>query len=66
EDPENYPFPTISGKIEIYCEHIAEKNIPLMPAIPKYFSHEEHYDSPLTKKYPILASYRACKATSTP
>jgi len=53
EDPENYPFPTISGKIEIYCEHIAEKNIPLMPAIPKYFSHEEHYDSPLTKKYPL-------------
>jgi anaerobic dimethyl sulfoxide reductase subunit A len=53
EDPENYPFPTISGKIEIYCEHIAEKNIPLMPAIPKYFSHEEHYDSLLTKKYPL-------------
>ena len=53
EDPENYPFPTISGKIEIYCEHIAEKNNPLIPAIPKYFSHEEHYDSPLAKKYPL-------------
>ncbi len=53
EDPENKPFPTLSGKIEIYCEHIAEKNIPLMPPIPKYFSHDEHYDSPKANKYPL-------------
>jgi anaerobic dimethyl sulfoxide reductase subunit A len=53
ESPESYPFPTLSGKIEIYCEHIAEKNNPLMPAIPKYLSHDEHYDSPLAKKYPL-------------
>ena len=53
EDPENNPFPTLSGKIEIYCEHIAEKNEPLMPAIPKYLSHNEHYDSPLAEKYPL-------------
>ncbi|MFX0043682.1 MAG: molybdopterin-dependent oxidoreductase [Candidatus Hodarchaeota archaeon] len=53
EDPENNPFPTLSGKIEIYCDHIAEKNIPLMPPIPKYFSHDEHYDSPKAKKYPL-------------
>ncbi len=53
EDPENYPFPTLSGKIEIYCEHIAEKNNPLMPPIPTYLSHEEHYDSPKAKKYPL-------------
>ena len=53
EDPENNPFPTLSGKIEIFCEHIAEKNNPLMPPIPKYMSHEEHYDSPKAKKYPL-------------
>ncbi|KKN34318.1 hypothetical protein LCGC14_0794800 [marine sediment metagenome] len=53
EEPENNPFPTLSGKIEIYCEHMEEKNNPLMPAIPKYFSHNEHYDSPLAKKYPL-------------
>ena len=53
KDPENFPFPTISGKIEIYCEHIAEKNNPLMPAIPKYLSHDEHYDSPLAEKYTL-------------
>ena len=52
-DPENNPFPTLSGKIEIYCKHIAEKNNPIMPPIPKYFSHEEHYDSPKAKKYPL-------------
>jgi anaerobic dimethyl sulfoxide reductase subunit A len=53
EDFENHPFPTLSGKIEIYCEHIAEKNNPLMPSIPKYMSHDEHYDSPKAKKYPL-------------
>ena len=53
EDPENNPFPTISGKIEIYCEHMDELNIPNMPPIPKYMSHEEHYDAPLAKKYPL-------------
>ena len=53
QDPENNPFPTLSGKIEIYCEHIAELNIPNMPSIPKYLSHEEHYDAPLAKKYPL-------------
>lgn len=53
QDPENYPFPTLSGKIEIYSEHIEEKNNPLMPPIPKYMSHEEHYDSPKAKRFPL-------------
>jgi anaerobic dimethyl sulfoxide reductase subunit A len=53
EDPEHNPFPTLSGKIEIYSKHIAEKENPLMPPIPKYISHEEHYDSPKAKKYPL-------------
>ena len=53
EDPDNHPFPTLSGKIEIYCEHMAELNHPLMPPIPKYFSHDENYDSPKAKKYPL-------------
>ncbi|GAG00823.1 unnamed protein product, partial [marine sediment metagenome] len=53
EDPENYPFPTLSGKIEIYCEHIAEMNNPLIPPIPKYLSHDERYDSPKAKTYPL-------------
>ena len=53
EDPKNNPFPTLSGKIEIYSEHMAELDIPNMPPIPKYLSHEEHYDAPLAEKYPL-------------
>jgi anaerobic dimethyl sulfoxide reductase subunit A len=53
QDIENNPFPTLSGKIEIYCEHIAEKKNPLMPPIPKYLSHNEHYDSLKAEQYPL-------------
>ncbi|MHA1883885.1 MAG: molybdopterin-dependent oxidoreductase [Promethearchaeota archaeon] len=53
EDPETNPFPTLSGKIEIYCDHIAELNIENMPPIPTYLSHEEHYDAPKAKEYPL-------------
>jgi len=53
KDLENNPFPTLSGKIEIFCEHIAEKNNPLMLPIPKYLTHDEHYDSLLAQKYPL-------------
>ncbi|MFX1418722.1 MAG: molybdopterin-dependent oxidoreductase [Promethearchaeota archaeon] len=53
KDPKNNLFPTLSGKIEIYCEHIAEKNNPLMPPIPKYLTHEEHYDSPKAERFPL-------------
>ena len=30
EEPINHPFPTLSGKIEIYCQHLAEMNNPLL------------------------------------
>jgi anaerobic dimethyl sulfoxide reductase subunit A len=53
EDPENNPFPTLSGKIEIDCEHIAEMSNPLIPSIPKYLNHDERYDSPKAKTYPL-------------
>ena len=53
EDPENNPFPTMSGKIEIYSEHIAEMNNPLLPPIPKYISHWENFDDPLVARYPL-------------
>jgi anaerobic dimethyl sulfoxide reductase subunit A len=52
-DPENNPFPTLSGKIEIHCDHIAEIDHPQMPAVPKYLFHPEGYDAPLSGKYPL-------------
>ncbi len=53
KDPEHNPFPTLSGKIEIYCEHLAEMNNPMIPPIPKYISPRENYDDPLAAKYPL-------------
>lgn len=53
EDPANNPFPTLSGKIEIYCEHLAEMNNPRIPPIPKYLPTPEGHDDPLRQKYPL-------------
>jgi anaerobic dimethyl sulfoxide reductase subunit A len=35
-DPDAHPFPTPSGKIEIYSQKIAKMQNPLIPPIPKY------------------------------
>lgn len=53
EDPEHNPFPTPSGKIEIYSRRVAEMNNPLCPPIPKYMSTREDIHDPLREKYPL-------------
>ena len=53
EDPENNPFPTPSGKIEIYSQRTADLNNPLCPPIPKYMSTPEDRNDPLIDKYPL-------------
>ena len=53
EDPGNHPFETDSGKIEIYSQELADKQIPLLPPIPKYFDPPEGPNDPLTSKYPL-------------
>jgi anaerobic dimethyl sulfoxide reductase subunit A len=53
DDFENNPFPTPSGKIEIYSDQIASWNNPLCPPIPKYVPTWENRDDPLAEKYPL-------------
>lgn len=52
-DPEHHPFPTISGKIEIYSQQLADMNDPLLPPIPKYIESWEGCNDPLAVKYPL-------------
>ena len=53
KDPANNPFPTMSGKIEIYCPHLAEMNNPQVPPVAKYLPPPEGYGTPLSRKYPL-------------
>ncbi|RPI93554.1 MAG: hypothetical protein EHM32_07855 [Spirochaetales bacterium] len=66
-DPENSPFPTLSGKIEIYCEHLVEMNDPTVPPVPHYMPHAESHDSPIAAKYPLqlITSHDKKRAHST-
>jgi anaerobic dimethyl sulfoxide reductase subunit A len=53
EDLENNPFPTPSGKIEIFSQRAADIDDPLCPPIPKYLSTWEDRNDKLFKKYPL-------------
>jgi len=53
EDPKKHPFPTPSGKIEIYSKRLAEMNNPMLPPIPKYIEAWEGLNDPLIKHYPL-------------
>ena len=53
EDPENHPFDTPSGKIEIYSQRVADINSPKCPPVPKYLPTFEDRNDPLFEKYPL-------------
>ncbi|MBW1783698.1 MAG: molybdopterin-dependent oxidoreductase [Deltaproteobacteria bacterium] len=53
EDPAHHPFPTPSGKIEIYSQQWADLDNPLLPPIPQYLETWESRNDPLARKYPL-------------
>lgn len=54
KDPENNPFPTPSGKIEIFSKALWDmNNHEEIPAIPKHIAVDEGPESDLTEKYPL-------------
>jgi len=55
EDPENNPFKTPSGKIEIFSQRLADLDSPETPPVPKYVISETREDRnhPLAAKYPL-------------
>ncbi|MFC1822427.1 molybdopterin-dependent oxidoreductase [Thermodesulfobacteriota bacterium] len=66
EDLKNNPFPTPSGKIEIYSEEVASLNNPKLPPIPKYMETWEGRNDPLAEKYPLqlITSHHRLRAHS--
>lgn len=53
QDPTHNPFPTPSGKVEIFSQRLADLQDPLIPPIPKFIPTWEGKDAPLTKEYPL-------------
>ena len=54
KDPEHNPFPTPSGKIEIFSQRIADFNRPdVLPPIPKYVETWDGISDPKRERYPL-------------
>jgi len=53
EDPENNPFRTPSGEIEVYSKILADVNNPEIPSIPEYIEAWESRNDPMAKTYPL-------------
>jgi len=61
EDPEHNPFPTPSGKIEIYSQWLDAMGNPEIPPIPKYIESWEGRRDALAAQYPLQLITTHCK-----
>ena len=52
-DPQNHPFPTPSGKIEIFSKRLWEMNNPDIPALSHYVPAAEGPQDALAKTFPL-------------
>ncbi|WP_312559099.1 DMSO/selenate family reductase complex A subunit [Atlantibacter hermannii] len=52
-DPENHPFATPSGKIEIFSKRLYDMHHPEIPALSHYVPAHEGPEDALTEKYPL-------------
>ncbi|MEB5750410.1 molybdopterin-dependent oxidoreductase [Leclercia adecarboxylata] len=52
-DPENNPFPTPSGKIEIFSKRLYDMHNPDIPALSHYVPAQEGPEDELTKQFPL-------------
>ena len=53
KDPENHPFPTPSGKIEIFSKRLYDLGQPDIAAIPCYMPCPEGPEDPLKERFPL-------------
>ena len=53
EDPASNPFPTPSGKIELYSQQLADLDDPEVPPVAKYIETWESRNDALAVKYPL-------------
>ncbi len=62
KDPERFPFPTPSGKIEIFSEKVYRTEYrSFFPAIPRYISAIRGHEDPLAQQYPLQMIGWHCK-----
>jgi len=52
-DPENHPFPTPSGKIEIFSKRLYDMHHPEIPALSHYVPAHEGPEDALAKSFPL-------------
>ena len=52
-DPDNHPFPTPSGKIEIFSQRLYDMQHPEIPALSHYVPAHEGPEDALRQKYPL-------------